>query len=171
MKILITVILAALAAGLVGCGGAGIEGRAPKLYDDAKQMVQEAKSGVAQIDIEEFKIKMESDDVFILIDVREPHEYDEDNIPGSVNIPRGTLEFTIGDGKFWDGQGLFAPEKDEEIIVYGHKVERGPLAAETLVKLGYTNVKDLYGGWIVWDQGPEALDVEEVVVEESGCGG
>lgn len=171
MKTLVAVILAALAAGLVGCGGAGVEGRAPKLYDDAQQMVREAKSGIAQIDVEEFKVKMESDDVFILIDVREPGEYDEDNIPGSVNIPRGILEFTIADEKFWDGEGLFAPEKDEEIIIYGHKVERGPLAAETLVKLGYTNVKDLYGGWIVWDQGSEALEVEEEVVEESGCGG
>jgi rhodanese-related sulfurtransferase len=45
------------------------------------------------------------------------------------------------------------------------------LAAETLVKLGYTNVRHLYGGWVVWEGGPEALDVEEEVVEEGGCGG
>jgi len=42
---------------------------------------------------------------------------------------------------------------------------------ETLVKLGYSNVKHLYGGWVVWEEGPEALEVEEEVVEESGCGG
>ncbi|MBN2185256.1 MAG: rhodanese-like domain-containing protein [Candidatus Krumholzibacteriota bacterium] len=171
MKIINTIFLTVLIASIAGCGGAGIDGRAPKLYADAKQMVREAQAGVDQINIDEFKAKMESDDVFFIIDVREPYEYDEDNIPGSVNIPRGLLEFQIADKKFWDAEGLFAPEKGEEIIVYGYKIERGPLAAESLVKLGFTNVKDLYGGWVVWEKGPEALEVEEEVVEEGGCGG
>lgn len=157
-------------SGFVGCGGAGIDGRAPKLYDNAEQMVREARAGIDQIDIERFRAKMDSDDIFIVIDIREPSEFDEGNIPGSVNIPRGVLEFWIADEKFWDEEGLFAPEKNEEIIIYGYKTRRGPLAAETLVRLGYTNISDLYGGWIVWDKGPEALEVEEEVVEESGCG-
>ncbi|MBU8920693.1 MAG: hypothetical protein KOO63_02425 [Bacteroidales bacterium] len=171
MKLLMTIMIAALAMGLLGCGGAGVDGRAPHIYDDAKQMVREAKAGIEQMDIEEFKVKMDSEDVFFLIDVRESDEYFEDTIPGAVNIPRGVLEFSIADAKFWDSEGFFAPEKTDEIIIFGYKVERGPLAAETLVKMGYTNVKDLYGGWVVWDQGPEALDVEEEVVEEGGCGG
>jgi len=170
MKLFTLFTIAALAIVFSGCGGAGIEGRGPKTYENAGQIVTEAKAGVDRIEIDAFKVKMDSDDMFVVIDVREPDDYYEDSIPGAINIPRGILEFKIADEKYWDSEGLFAPGKDEEIIVYGHKVDRGVLAAETLVKLGYKNVKHLYGGWIVWTEGPEALDVEEVV-EEGGCGG
>jgi len=153
-----------------GCGGAGINGTAPRVYENAKEMVKEARAGITEISIEEFKVKMESDEPFVLIDVREPGKYDENNIPGSISIPRGLLEFKIADEKFWDDEGMYVPGKDEEIIVYCKKGERGALAAETLVKLGYTNVKNLIGGWVVWEGGPEALEEEEEEVEESGCG-
>ncbi len=155
---------------LVGCGGAGIDGTAPHVYEDAKEMVREAKAGITEISIEDFRTKMDGDDPFILIDVREPGEYDESNIPGSISIPRGVLEFKIANEKFWDDEGMYVPEKDEEIIVYCKKGELGALAAETLVILGYTNVKSLAGGWVVWEYGPEALEEEEEEVEEAGCG-
>lgn len=171
MKTLSTVLILALPVVLAGCGGSGIDGRGPKVYENAKQMVAEATAGIDRMDIEQFKVKMDSDDIFTIIDVREPNEFDEDNIPGSINIPRGLIEFKIADEKYWDAEGLFVPEKNEEIIVYGHKIERGALAAETLVKLGYSNIKHLHGGWVVWEKGPEALEAEEEVVEESGCGG
>ena len=169
MKIKLTIMLLVLAL-LVNCGGAGIDGKAPKVYENAKALVAEAKKGVEKITIEEFNAKMESDDIFIVIDVREPAEYNEDCIPYSISIPRGLLEFNIADVKYWDAEGMFPPEKDEEIIVYCKKFSRGPLAAETLVKLGYTNVKYLYGGMTVYLHGPDALEAEEEPAEESGCG-
>jgi len=168
MKIKTIMILLALTL-LLNCGGAGIDGRAPKVYPDAQALVNEAKKGVEKIEIEEFKQKIDNEEMFLLIDVREPAEFEEDNIPWSINIPRGLLEFKIGNDKFWDSEGLFSPEHDEEIIVYCKKWSRAPLAAEVLIKLGYTNVKYLYGGMTVWLNGPDALEVEDVV-EESGCG-
>ena len=171
MRILSLILLPALFAVLAGCGGSGIEGRGPAACADAKEMVAKAKAGVDQIDIEEFNTLMDSDEYFTVIDVREADEFDEGSIPGAINIPRGILESKIADAKYWDSEGLFVPEKDEAMIVYGHKIDRGVLAAETLVKLGYSNVRHLYGGWVVWEEGPEALDVEEEVVEEGGCGG
>ena len=168
MKIKTIMILLALAL-LINCGGAGIDGRAPKVYPDAKAIVAEAKKGVEKIEIEEFKQKIDDEEMFLLIDVREPAEFEEDNIPYSINIPRGVLEFKISDDKFWDSEGLFSPDKGEEIIVYCKKWSRAPLATETLIKLGYTNVRYLYGGMTVWLKGPDALEVEEVA-EVSGCG-
>lgn len=166
-----TVILLSLSfVVLIGCGGAGIDGRSPHVYENAKAMVAEAKAGVERIEIDGFNAKFESDDIFTIIDIREFEEYDAGNIPGSVHIPRGFLEFKIGNEAFWDDEGMFAPAKDEEIIVYGDKIDRGALAAETLNKLGYVNVRYLYGGWVVWEHGPEALDVVEEVKVEAGCG-
>ncbi|NQT24910.1 hypothetical protein HQ585_06130 [candidate division KSB1 bacterium] len=169
-KTIMTTLLLVSLLLIIGCGGAGINGRAPHAYDGVKVMVAEAKAGIEKIEIEAFNTKMESDDMFILLDIRERHEYDEGNIAGSVNISRGLLEFKIADEAFWDDEGMFAPEKDEEIIVYGQKIDRGAMAAETLVKLGYNKVKYLYGGWTVWEHGPDALEVEEEVVVEEGCG-
>ena len=170
MRILLLISLLALFAALAGCGGSGIEGRGPAACADAKEMVAKAKAGVDQIDIEEFNVLMDSDEYFTIIDVREADEFDEGSIPGAINIPRGILESKIADSRYWDSEGLFVPEKDEVLILYGHKIDRGVLASETLVKLGYSNVRHLYGGWVVWTEGPEAVEVEEVV-EEGGCGG
>jgi rhodanese-related sulfurtransferase len=170
MRLLSLILLPALAVALAGCGGSGIEGRGPAACADAKELVAKAKAGVDQIDIEEFQTLMDSDEYFTIIDVREADEFDEGSIPGAINIPRGILESKIADSRYWDSEGLFVPEKDEAMIVYGHKIDRGVLAAETLVKLGYSNVRHLYGGWVVWTEGPEAVEVEEVI-EEGGCGG
>lgn len=170
MRLLSLISLLALLVALAGCGGSGIEGRGPAACADAKELVAKARAGVDQIDIDEFNALLDSDEYFTIIDVREADEFDEGSIPGASNIPRGLLESKIGDSRYWDGEGLFVPEKDEMIIVYGHKVDRGVLAAETLVKLGYSNVRHLYGGWVVWTEGPEAVEVEEVI-EEGGCGG
>ena len=66
---------------------------------------------------------------------------------------------------------MYMPKKDEKIIVYGEMIDRGAYAAETLNKLGYKDVKYLYGGWTAWLHGPDAIVEEEVVVKEAGCGG
>jgi rhodanese-related sulfurtransferase len=170
MRLLSLILLPALLVALAGCGGSGIEGRGPAPCADAKELVAKARVGVEEILIDEFNALLDSDEYFTIIDVREAEEFDEGWIPGAINLPRGLLESKIADSRYWDGQGLFVPEKDEMIIVYGHKVDRGVLAAETLVKLGYSNVRHLYGGWVVWTEGPEAVEVEEVI-EEGGCGG
>jgi rhodanese-related sulfurtransferase len=170
MRVLSLISLLALLAAVAGCGGSGIEGRGPAACADSKEMVARARAGVDEILIDEFNTLLDSDEYFTIIDVREADEYDEGSIPGSINIPRGILEAKIADSRYWDSEGLFAPEKDEMLIVYGHKIDRGVLAAETLARLGYINVRHLYGGWVVWTEGPDAVEVEEVV-EEGGCGG
>jgi rhodanese-related sulfurtransferase len=155
---------------IIGCGGAGIHGNAPKTYDTVKEMTTDIKAGVQRISIDEFKTLYESDEMFLLIDIREQAEFDEGSIDGAIHIARGQLEFKIGNEQFWDSEGMFVPEKDELIIVYGEMIDRGAYAAETLNRFGYKNAKYIHGGWTAWLHGPDAIVEEEVVVEESGCG-
>lgn len=155
---------------VIGCGGAGIHGNAPKTYDNVKEMTTDIKAGVERISIDEFKALFEGDEMFLLIDIRERSEFEEGSIDGAMHIARGQLEFNIGNERYWDSEGMFVPEKEELIIVYGEMIDRGAYAAETLNQLGYKNVKYIYGGWTAWLHGPDAIVEEEVVVEESGCG-
>ncbi len=171
MKKPIIALLVATVAAFAGCGGAGIDGTPPRVYEDGNAMVAEALKGISETSADELRAKIENEEMFVLIDVREPDDYWEECIDGAINIPRGLLEFKIRDKRFWDDEGMYVPEKDEEIIVYSGKGKRGVLATQALVMLGYENVKNLCGGWVVWKFGPDALDAVEEAPEEGGCGG
>ena len=125
MKRLISFCLVAVAACAIGCGGAGIDGRAPRVYDSVKPLVMEAKQGITQISADELRQKIDNEEMFVLIDVREPYEFDENMIDGAFNVPRGVLEFKIDNEAFWDEQGMYVPEKTEELILYCKKGDRG----------------------------------------------
>ena len=78
---------------------------------------------------------------FALIDVREAGEYNSSHIPGSSLIPRRDIEFLIADS---------VPHRATPIVVCDDDGRRASLAAETLQKLGYTNVSALEGGMNRW---------------------
>ena len=94
---------------------------------------------------------MESEEVFSVIDVRQSNEYFYGFIPGAVNIPRGSIEFNIGEEAFWETEGLYLPKKDETLIVYCKKGQRSALAAQTLMQMGYKKVLVLEGGYKNWE--------------------
>jgi rhodanese-related sulfurtransferase len=120
-------------------------------YFSAEDMVSEALRVVKTITVDELNQLMESEEIYTLIDVRQKSEHYYGYIPGSLVIPRGSLEFLIGSEDFWEEEGLYMPLKDEKIVVYCKKGSRGILAAETLEKLGYTDVVALDGGWKKWE--------------------
>lgn len=122
-----------------------------KTYESADQMVENALKNVTLLDAQELKAVMEGDDYFTLIDVRQKSEHYYGYIPGAMVIPRGSLEFNIGDAKFWETEGLYLPEKKEKIILYCKKGNRSILAAEALMKMGYSNVLALKDGWKGWE--------------------
>lgn len=120
-------------------------------YESPEQMVAAAKEVITQIPVEEFKDIYTRDDIYI-IDVRTAAEYDAGAVPGAVNIPRGVLEFRIGDEERWESEGKNPPQKDEPIIVYCSSGSRGALSAKALMQLGYENVKSVKGGWEAWHE-------------------
>ena len=81
----------------------------------------------------------------LVLDVREPDEYDQGALPNVLHIPRGHLEAQI-EGK--------ATDRDQEIVVYCAGGVRSAFAAKTLQELGYTNVLSMIGGFGRWkDEG------------------
>ena len=78
---------------------------------------------------------------YIIIDAREQDEYDEGHIPGAILIPYGEIA---------DRAEKELPDKDQLILVYCRSGRRSKIAAEELVKLSYTNVKE-FGGIIDWE--------------------
>lgn len=144
MRNIIIAFFAALL--LVSCGK-------KDAYNSVDEMVTNAMKTVKLITPEELNTLMNGggDEVYTLIDVRQEIEHYYGFIPGSVNIARGSLEFNIGDETWWEHVGLYMPQKEEKIILYCKKGQRGILAAETLSKLGYTNVYALEGGWKKWE--------------------
>lgn len=93
-----------------------------------------------QISGAEAKALMDSESGYIIIDARTQEEYDEGHIPGAILIP----EYEIADRAEKE-----LPDKDQLILVYCRSGRRSKIAAEELVKLGYTNVKEI-GGIIDW---------------------
>jgi rhodanese-related sulfurtransferase len=120
-------------------------------FNSADEMVERTMKQVKMMEPEELNDLMEAFEIYTLIDVRQELEHYYGFIPGTVNIPRGSLEFNIASPEFWDVTGLYEPQKDELIILYCQKGQRSILAAETLHRLGYTNVKVIKGGWKNWE--------------------
>ena len=88
----------------------------------------------------EAKKIMDTEKDYIILDVRTQEEFDEKHIPGAVLIP----DYEIAD-KAED----ILTDKNQLILVYCRSGRRSKLAAEELVKLGYTNIKE-FGGIIDW---------------------
>ena len=94
-----------------------------------------------QISEAEAKALMDSEIGHIIIDARTQEEYDQGHIPGAILIP----EYEIADRAEKE-----LSDKNQLILVYCRSDRRSKIAAEELVKLGYTNVKE-FGGIIDWE--------------------
>lgn len=92
------------------------------------------------ITAEEAKKIMDSQEGYIILDVRTQEEYDEGHIPGAIVISHEEIAEKA--------EGVLT-DKNQLILVYCRSGRRSKLAAEALVELGYTNIKE-FGGIIDW---------------------
>ena len=112
----------------------------------ALDLVTEAKKAINEVDAQTFKNS--STDERIVIDVREPAEYEQGHLDNAVNIPRGILEFDIMNNSSVKQQ-LQDPSqlKSSPIYLYCQSGGRSALAAESLQKLGFSKVVSIAGGY------------------------
>ena len=106
------------------------------------QLVAQIKTEITEILPSEVVPMLTQEDV-ILIDIREPSEYEESFIPGAYLIPRGVLEF-----KIMDLEKIINPQN--KIILYCRSGNRSALAAASLNKMGFSNVMSMIGGYEAW---------------------
>jgi rhodanese-related sulfurtransferase len=126
------VILVVLVFALSACA---IKPKAPA------DLVKEARAKIKEITVAEAKAKIESGVPLVVLDVREPDEFEQGHLPKAVNIPRGVLEFMVS---------TQIPTKDAYVIVYCRSGSRSALATNTLRQMGYKNIVNMGGGWKAW---------------------
>lgn len=108
----------------------------PAMPPIVKKMVVEAKTSIKSIDMEALKAAIDNKEDVAIIDVRVPTEYATGHIPGSINIPRGLLEFFV-----WE-KVVGYPEKTDmskKIYIYCKTGIRAIMATKSLQDLGLTN--------------------------------
>ena len=101
-------------------------------------IVQDAKAHVKQVDVEKFRALREAHPDLMFIDVRESEEWAKGHAAGALHISKGMIEHDI-EAKVANKQAL--------IVVYCHSGARSALAAENLMRMGYSNVYSLDGGF------------------------
>jgi rhodanese-related sulfurtransferase len=100
------------------------------------QRVAETKKAIKTVDMAGFKAMYDKKAYGLLVDVRDPDEYAAANIPGSVNVSRGKLEFTI-----WKHVGgPENPDYNKKMTLHCATGGRCALAAKTLMDLGFKDV-------------------------------
>jgi len=116
-----------------------------------KDMVAKALETVEGISARSVREGLDSGEVDIVIDVREPNEWNAGHIPGAINVPRGMLELRA-DPESPAADPALSTKRDARVIVYCLKAPgaRSLLAAQTLATMGYSNVAAMRGGFEEW---------------------
>jgi rhodanese-related sulfurtransferase len=92
----------------------------------------------------------------LLIDVREPAEFAQLHIAGSINVPRGVLEQAC-EWDFDDTVPALAAARDQTIVVICRSGHRSVFAADVMQQLGYTRVSSLRTGVRGWNDNEQPL--------------
>ncbi|MBK9334554.1 MAG: rhodanese-like domain-containing protein [Ignavibacteria bacterium] len=107
-----------------------------ELCDDVKKNIKECTVR----DVMEMK---KNNEEFILVDIREDNEFEKGRIKDAIHVGKGIIERDIH---------LHVDEHDRKIILYCGGGYRSAIAAESLQKMGYTNVISMDGGWKGWNK-------------------
>jgi len=107
------------------------------------KLVNDAKTRVKETNVADVKRRMGSGENFLLVDVREDHEWVKGHLPGAVHMGRGIIERDIE---------THVPDTGAKVILYCGGGFRSALVADNLQKMGYTNVESMDGGWRGWSE-------------------
>jgi phage shock protein E len=105
-----------------------------------EKLVAEAKKNVTEISPQDAATRSKSGEA-VIVDVRETDEWDEEHITGAMHMSRGTIELDIEEK---------VPDPNALIVCHCGGGGRSALAAESLQKMGYKNVRSMAGGFKAW---------------------
>lgn len=107
------------------------------------ELCAESKNNIKECAVEDVMKMIKDKEDFVLIDTREDNEFNKAHIKGAIHIGKGILERDIH---------LHIDDHDKKIVLYCGGGFRSALAAESLQKMGYTNVISMEGGWRDWNK-------------------
>ena len=105
------------------------------------KLVDAAKQSITEITVDEVLARRARGDAFHLLDVREDREWDAGHAVGAEHMGRGVIERDLENA---------IPDKGAPLVLYCGGGFRSALAAESIQKMGYTNVRSMAGGWSEW---------------------
>ena len=105
------------------------------------RLAEAARARIREVSADELAARQKRGERFILLDVREDHEWDAGHLPSAEHLGRGILERDL-ETRY--------PDPHADIVVYCGGGYRSALAADTLHALGYDRVRSLAGGYRGW---------------------
>lgn len=105
-----------------------------------EKLVADAKKNITEISPEDAAAKLQNKEA-VIVDVRETDEWEEGHIPHAIHLSRGTIELGIEEK---------VPDPSATVILHCGGGGRSALAAESLQKMGYKNVRSMAGGFKAW---------------------
>ena len=122
------------------------------------ELLEQVQAEIINIDTAELKRRLEQDPNLTLIDVRNPNEINQfgGTIDAAQNVilPRGWLEFRIGE---------ILRSYDQPVVLYCGINQRSPVAAKTLMDMGYSNVSNYADGFFAWRDANLPVDAPDFV--------
>ncbi len=112
--------------------------------------VRAAKSCITEISPEELKAKLDAKEDFLLVDVREPAEFEHGHIGGAHLVPRGIIEAAADTG-YPKHYPPLSGARNRQIVLYCATSGRSAMATAVLQMMGFKNVLNLAGGYARWE--------------------
>lgn len=106
------------------------------------RLVQTVRGRVREASCEAIRQRQARSERFLLIDVREDHEWDKGRIAGAMHLGKGIVERDVE---------RLVPDPATDIVLYCGGGFRSALVADVLQQMGYTNVTSMDGGWTRWN--------------------
>ncbi len=125
------------------------------------EIVNEHLSKITEVFPWDVETKQKEGNPILLLDIREPYEFDAMHIEGSLNVPRGILE-TACEYNFEETEPELVAARDREVIVICRSGNRSVLGAYVMQLLGYKNVASMKTGLRGWN------DFELPMIDKDG---
>jgi rhodanese-related sulfurtransferase len=116
------------------------------------KLVEDAKTRVREVSVEETRERLKANPAAKLIDVREDNEWEKAHAKGAEHMGRGIIERDI-EHKF--------PDKKTELILYCGGGFRSALATDNLQRMGYREIYSMAGGWKAWQEADAPIEEGE----------
>ena len=107
------------------------------------KLVDDARTRIRQENVQDTKKRIDAGEKIYLVDTREDSEWARGHIPGAIHLSKGVIERDIEKS---------IPDKNTTVVLYCGGGFRSALAADSIQKMGYTNVISMDGGWRGWTE-------------------